>query len=98
MIAPTRLEAIYQNAPLVNQIVIDVNSNHNFLVAVVTLNDDKLQQYAEVNGIVGDKENLLNSRDIEFGIIKQLERIAINNKLEETEKIQKVFVVKDAFS
>jgi hypothetical protein len=53
----------------------------------VTLNDDKLQQYAEVNGIVGDKESLLNSRDIEFGIIKQLERIAINNKLEETEKI-----------
>ena len=64
----------------------------------MTLNDDKLQQYAEVNGIVGDNESLLNSRDIEFGIIKQLERIATNNKLEETEKIQKVFVVKDAFS
>jgi hypothetical protein len=40
----------------------------------------------------------LNSRDIEFGVIKQLERIAINNKLEETEKIQRVFIVKESFS
>jgi long-chain acyl-CoA synthetase len=41
-ITPQRLESVYASAPLVEQIMVDVNSNFNFLVAVVTLNDEKL--------------------------------------------------------
>jgi long-subunit acyl-CoA synthetase (AMP-forming) len=45
-IAPSKLESIYVNAPLVDRIYIDVNSNYNFLVAIVHLNQEKLIQYA----------------------------------------------------
>ena len=41
-VAPARLEAIYVNVPLVNQIYIDINSSYSFIVAVVTLAEDKL--------------------------------------------------------
>jgi long-chain acyl-CoA synthetase len=37
-IAPSKLESIYVNAPLVERIYIDVNSGYNFLVAIVHLN------------------------------------------------------------
>lgn len=41
-ITPQRLESIYGYVPLIDQIMVDVNSNYNFLVAVVTLNEEKL--------------------------------------------------------
>ena len=37
-IAPSKLESIYVNAPLIDRIYIDVNSSYNFLVAIVYLN------------------------------------------------------------
>ena len=98
LIAPNMLESVYQNAPLVHQIIIDVNPNYNFLIAIVTLKEDKLKQYADVNGIYEEPESLYKSRDIEFAILKQLERIAEKNKMEEYEKIIRVLVVKDHFS
>ena len=52
------MENIYCTAPLINQIFVDVNSNHIFLVAVVTLNEDKLLEYAEVNGLEGGVKEL----------------------------------------
>ena len=78
--------------------MVDVNSNFNFLVAVVTLNDEKLQQFIEVNGIDVDKENIDKSKDIEYGILKQLERTAIQNKLDPAEKIVRVHISKEKFS
>jgi len=35
---------------MINQIAIILNSNYSFVVAVVHLKEDKLKQFAEVNG------------------------------------------------
>ena len=58
-IAPQRIESIYVNAPLINQIYVDVNSNYSFLVAVCTIVEEKLKQFAEVNGLEGDIQSLI---------------------------------------
>lgn len=78
--------------------MVDVNSNYNFLIAIVTLDQDKLQQFIEVNGIEVDKDNIDKSKDIEYGVLKQLERAAIQNKLENAEKIVRVHISKEKFS
>lgn len=57
--------------------MIEVNSNYNFLVAVVTVNEEKLKQYMEVNGYYDDRESFEKSKDLEYGILKQFERCAI---------------------
>lgn len=57
--------------------MVDVNSNYNFLIAVVYLNQEKLQQFIEVNGIEVEKDNIEKSKDVEYGVLKQLERAAI---------------------
>lgn len=49
----------------------------------------------EVNGIEIDKENIDKSKDIEYGVLKQLERCANQNKFEVAEKIVKVHISKE---
>ena len=41
-IAPQKLENLYINAPLINQILVDVNSLSGFLVAIVSCVEEKL--------------------------------------------------------
>lgn len=69
-VAPARLEAIYVNVPLVNQIYIDINSTYSFIVAVVTLVEERLKQYADVNGLEGDVETLIQMHEVKFGVLK----------------------------
>jgi long-chain acyl-CoA synthetase len=57
-IAPQKLENIYTTVPMINQIYVDVNSNYNFCVAIVHLDNDKLLQFAEVNGLEKDVNKL----------------------------------------
>lgn len=42
-VVPLKLENIYSNCPLIDQIYIDINSSYNFLVAIVSLVDEKLE-------------------------------------------------------
>ena len=97
-IAPSKLENIYINAPLINQIYIDVNSNYQFLVAVVSCVEERLLQYADVNGIHGDFKQLIKSPDVEYGVLKQLERLAHLKGLSTIEKITRVHIVEEPFS
>ena len=90
--APSKLESIYVNAPLVERIYIDVNSSYNFLVAIVHLNQEKLLQYAQVNGLEDEIENLKKCKDVEYGVLKQLDRLAITNNLKNFEKIRQVHI------
>jgi long-subunit acyl-CoA synthetase (AMP-forming) len=82
----------------VNQIYVDVNSNYMFLVAVVTLKEDKLLEYAEVNGLEGNVKELVRQKQVEFGVLKQLEKAANLNKLDFLEKIQRVHISSEPFS
>jgi long-subunit acyl-CoA synthetase (AMP-forming) len=86
------------HAPLISQIYVDVNSNYNFLVAVVTLKEDKLLEYAEVNGLEGNLKELIRLSQVEFGVLKQLEKAANLSKLDSLEKILKVHISSEQFS
>lgn len=91
MISPLKLENIYVNTPIIDQICVDVNSNYSFLIAVVTLNLDKLKNFCEVNDLKVD-ENIHNSEDVQFAVFKQLERCAMTNNLSRVEMIQGVVI------
>ena len=97
-IVPQKLENIYVNCPLVDQIYIDINPTYNFLIAVVSLVEERLQQFAEVNGLEGDVKKLIKTQDVEYGVLKQLERAANINKLDNIEKILRVHIVPERFT
>ncbi len=54
LIAPLRLEDAYKSATLVNQIIVNVNPSYNFLIAIITVDKDKLKMFANVNGLDED--------------------------------------------
>lgn len=97
-VAPARLEAIYVNVPLVNQIYIDINSKYSFIVAVVTVVEEKLKQYADVNGLEGEVETLITMNEVKFGVLKQLERAWQLNSLAPPEKVHAVHIALEPFS
>ena len=51
-----------------------------------------------MNGIDYNKENIDKSKDIEYGVLKQLERAAIQSKLDPAERIVRVLISKEKFS
>jgi len=83
---------------LVDQIFVDINSAYNFLVAVVTLSEERLLQFADVNGLEGDIQTLVNTQDVEYGVLKQMERTANTSKLGNIEKILRVHISAEKFS
>ena len=58
-----------------------------------TIVEEKLLQFAEVNGLDGDIKSLIQSQDVEYGVLKQLERAASLAKLDKIEKIVRVHIV-----
>lgn len=60
---PSKLEHIYGRCPLIDQIYVDVNSKFNFMVAIVSLNEQKLEQFSEVNGLNEKNQKLLVNTD-----------------------------------
>ena len=69
------------------------------MVAIVSLNDDKLMQFSEVNGLdETNKKKLIQCDQVQYGILKQLERAANTNNLDNIEIIMKVHIVSEKFS
>lgn len=93
-----RLEDAYKSAPLVNQIIVDVNASYNFLVAVITVDLEKLKMFASVNGLNDDVDRLLKLPDLSKAVITQLDNIAEKRKFSEIEKIKGVLLLKEPFS
>ena len=60
-----KLEEIYQNTPIIKQICVEINSNYNFLGAVVHLEQDKVKQFALVNDLKEEYADLLKSSEVE---------------------------------
>jgi hypothetical protein len=55
---------------LIKQIYIDTEHSSNILVAVVCLDQQKLEQFCEVNGLDSGSEELFNNQDVKYGVIK----------------------------
>ena len=97
-ISPQKLELVYAKAPIVNQIYVDINSNYSFLVAVVTLHEDQLRQFATVNDFKQDLKDLVKMPDIEYGVLKQLEKAGEVNGLAEVEIVKRVVIYSEPFT
>ena len=65
---------------------------------MVSLKEEKMLEYAEVNGLVGNINEFVRSQDVEYGVLKQLERAANTNKLDSIERIMRVHITKEPFS
>ena len=76
----------------------DVNSNYQFLVAIVSCVEERLLQFADVNGLQGDFKQLITSPDVEYGVLKQFEKLSELKNLGEIEKILRVHIVEEPFS
>ena len=78
--------------------MVDVNSNYNFCVAIVHLDQEKLFQFAEVNGLEKDAKKLILMQEVEYAVLKQCERAAECNKLDSHEHIVSLYITTEAFS
>jgi len=97
-ISPSKLEGHFITAPMVNQLCIIIDSRYMFLTAVIHLHSEKLQQFADVNGFKQPLKELLKIKDVEIGVLKQLERIAKDHGLSEIEQIKRVVFAPEPFS
>jgi long-subunit acyl-CoA synthetase (AMP-forming) len=83
---------------MINQIAIILNSNYSFVVAVVHLKEDKLKQFADVNGFKEELKDLIKLHDVEYGVLKQLERAANVHQLSPIEVVKRVVITAEPFS
>ena len=97
-ITPLKLENIYITCPLIKQIYVDINPNSDFLLAIVYLDDEKLRQYADVNGLSMSIKELLKDAELKQLVLKQLERAASLNKLDEIEEVKDILILQEPFS
>jgi long-chain acyl-CoA synthetase len=97
-IAPQKLETIYLNAPLVHQICIEVNPKYSHLVAVITLNQDKMQQLEKMNLNDEIVQFSINHQEIEEAIIKQFDQLASKNNLDQVHRIKRVYIADEPFT
>ena len=97
-ITPLKLENIYITCPLIKQIYVDINPNSDFLLAIVYLDDVKLRQYADVNGLNMSIKELLKDAELKQLVLKQLERAASLNKLDEIEEVKDILILQEPFS
>ena len=75
------------NVSLIDRIMIDVNPNFNFLVAIVHLNEEAILQFGQENELGRDLQYLIKCKEVEFEILKRFSKYAIQNKLKYYEKI-----------
>ena len=68
------------------------------MVAVVTLSQDRVAQFISVNGLEGPIEDLVKTKEIEFGVLKQLQRVAEMKNLDKVERIVRVHIVSEPFT
>lgn len=97
-VSPLKLETIYLQAPILDQIFVHINPNYAFLVAIVHLNEDKLKQFAMVNNLQKPAPDLLKLKEVEMCVLTQLERIAKENGLTELEEIRKILIIDQPFT
>jgi long-subunit acyl-CoA synthetase (AMP-forming) len=83
---------------MINQIYVDVNTNYNFLVAIVHLDQAKLNQFAEVNGLPKDPQKLITMQEVEYGVLRQIEQSANHNKVDYHERIANIHITSEEFT
>nr|CAH8869542.1 unnamed protein product [Trichobilharzia regenti] len=100
-VAPEKLETIYQTCNLVNQILVDANSNSSFLVAIVVPDFDELRELFSKSepGLLNlSDQNLCQLGNVKQIILNSLNRIAADNNLKGFEKLKRIELIHEAFT
>lgn len=97
-IAPQQLESIYLKAPMIKQLCIEVNPKFNHLVAIVTLDEEKVAQLAQINSQDGVEKGYVQPADIEFTVLKQFQNLANQSGLDDIQRVKRVHILNEQFS
>nr|CAH8870494.1 unnamed protein product [Trichobilharzia regenti] len=100
-IAPEKVEAIYQTCNLINQILVDANSNSSFLVAIVVPDFDELREFLSKSepGLLNlSDQDLCQLENVNQIILNALHQIAVDKKLKGFEKLKKIHLTHEAFT
>jgi long-chain acyl-CoA synthetase len=89
-ITPANLEAEIKQHPLVSQCVV-VGDRRPYLVALVTLDPEEAQKYAQEHGLAEDPEELAANPDIRREVEEHVERI--NEDFARVEQVKKVRIL-----
>ncbi|VDQ11538.1 unnamed protein product [Trichobilharzia regenti] len=92
-IAPEKVEAIYQTCNLINQILVDANSNSSFLVAIVVPDFDELREFLSKSepGLLNlSDQDLCQLENVNQIILNALHQIAVDKKLKGFEKVSHI--------
>lgn len=98
-VAPEKIENIYLRCRYVAQIFVDGNSFQRYLVGVVVPDEIVLKKWASENGLSHLDYNQLCLRDdVKAMILKELQTIGKQNKLNSMEQVKAIHLCADPFS
>lgn len=96
-VAPERLEEVYVRSRWVSQIFIDGRSLHATVVAIVVPDEEYVQQNYTSTSIKSFKE-LCKTNELKELIMRDLVRLAKENKLQYFETISNIYISHEPFS
>ncbi|CDW87746.1 long-chain-fatty-acid--ligase 5 [Stylonychia lemnae] len=98
-IAPEKLQNIYAQSVLVQQIYVHGESSREYLVALVVPDLDAIKKIAQAQSLTYQSiEDLLTSEVVKKAVIDEFNRMASNFSLTSLEKIKKVHLTTTVFS
>jgi len=90
-IAPERLESVYKNSNLVDNIMVHVSTEHDELLALVYPNKQALTAWAHSNGVSSDDfKTLCANSKCEAAVLQSLASVHKQNNLKSLERISAV--------
>uniref|UniRef100_A0AAY4AT60 long-chain-fatty-acid--CoA ligase n=1 Tax=Denticeps clupeoides TaxID=299321 RepID=A0AAY4AT60_9TELE len=85
-----KVEAVLKNCPLIDNICAYANSDQSYVIGFVVPNQKQLTTLAVQRGVPGSLEELCNSTDMEFEVLRVITEAAIADKLERFEIPKKI--------
>eukprot|EP01130_Rhizamoeba_saxonica_P011249 TRINITY_DN4667_c0_g1_i1.p2 TRINITY_DN4667_c0_g1~~TRINITY_DN4667_c0_g1_i1.p2 ORF type:complete len:468 (+),score=103.99 TRINITY_DN4667_c0_g1_i1:1348-2751(+) len=93
---PSRLESLYQELPIISQLVVFNNEDSSNLFAVATIEVTGLTEYIKAGG--GEIESILASEALQTMLLENMEKIAQKNNLRDFEKLEHIFLVPEEWT
>lgn len=97
-IAAEKLELLYSQSPLVNQIFIYGDSRRSFLVSIVVADEDGVKAWAKQNSIDKSFEELCDSAELKAAMKADFDRIVKEQGLKGFERIRDFKIEKDQWT
>ncbi|XP_031548875.1 long-chain-fatty-acid--CoA ligase 1-like [Actinia tenebrosa] len=97
-IAPEKIEAVYMQCPLVNQVFVYGNSHESCIVCLVVPDEAQIKKWAAKNGCDGDVENLCKNEKVRTAIFNEMIAMGKKEKLYSFQQVKAIYLHPDPFS